>query len=290
MAPTIRAVLGLTCVLCLTGCMRKAGLQTHAVRQSDSDLGVAVGSPGTEHFLSRQQLESLPQVSLRMNENEDLPRGTTAEIRGPLLEDVLKAMRIGEKDNDLVELRCTDGYRGNLTHQFLQQHHPVLALSIDGQLPQEWASVRHAYNPGPYFLAYDHFQPTFKIFAHADYAQVPSNIISMHVVPADVAFAPMTPKSATPSIEAGFTIAKQNCLRCHSLGTTGGTKSRYSWADLSQIARDVPHIFEGYIHNPKSLNPEARMPANPGYDQATIQALTAYFSSFPPTDLEVHAR
>jgi len=34
------------------------------------------------------------------------------------------------------------------------------------------------------------------------------------------------------------------------------------------------------VHNPKSKNPRAEMPANPDYDSASLQKLTAYFRTF----------
>jgi cytochrome c1 len=34
------------------------------------------------------------------------------------------------------------------------------------------------------------------------------------------------------------------------------------------------------VRNPQSKNPHAQMPGNPRYDDATLQALTAYFRTF----------
>ena len=38
--------------------------------------------------------------------------------------------------------------------------------------------------------------------------------------------------------------------------------------------------FAAYVRNPQASNPNAQMVGNPGYDDATIHALIAYFKTF----------
>ncbi len=64
------------------------------------------------------------------------------------------------------------------------------------------------------------------------------------------------------------------------MGTEGGQKSVHPWLVLSAWAIAEPGFFQGYIHNPRAKNVHADMPAFPDYDAATLQALTAYFSTF----------
>ena len=48
-----------------------------------------------------------------------------------------------------------------------------------------------------------------------------------------------------------------------------------------RAAGDGPE-FERYVHDPRSVDPKAEMPAHKDYDQATLDALTAYFKTFAP--------
>jgi cytochrome c1 len=45
-----------------------------------------------------------------------------------------------------------------------------------------------------------------------------------------------------------------------------------------------PDNFFAYVRNPQARNPHAQMPGNPAYDNATIQALLAYFRTFSPQE------
>jgi hypothetical protein len=38
------------------------------------------------------------------------------------------------------------------------------------------------------------------------------------------------------------------------------------------------------VRNPTAMNPKSQMAANPGYDDATMLALMAYFRTFVPTE------
>jgi hypothetical protein len=49
---------------------------------------------------------------------------------------------------------------------------------------------------------------------------------------------------------------------------------------LSARATASPEYFAAYVRDPRSKNVHAEMPGNPGYDDATIGALAAYFRTF----------
>jgi threonine dehydrogenase-like Zn-dependent dehydrogenase len=49
------------------------------------------------------------------------------------------------------------------------------------------------------------------------------------------------------------------------------------------LAASSPGAFKEYVRSPLSQNAEAKMPANPQYDDATLAALTAYFATFSGT-------
>jgi mono/diheme cytochrome c family protein len=94
------------------------------------------------------------------------------------------------------------------------------------------------------------------------------------------AIAPRGPQAASELVQAGYRIAQQNCFRCHNMGQEGGMKAGHPWLVLSAWAAASPKYFADYVRNPQSTNPRTQMPGNPGYDDATIGALIAYFKTF----------
>ena len=98
------------------------------------------------------------------------------------------------------------------------------------------------------------------------------------------ALAPRGPHAPEPAVQAGYRIAQQSCLQCHNMGRDGGLKAGRPWLVLSAWAASSPEYFAAYVRDPKAKNPHADMPGNPGYDDATIGALRAYFQTFSPQE------
>jgi mono/diheme cytochrome c family protein len=235
--------------------------------------------------LTRAYLSTLPQITRDIEGGPDFG-GLRMHITGVYLDVLAKALGAPPGD-DLIDALCTDKYRSHFPAAYIAEHHPILVLTVDGVTPAEWAAKHRQDNPGPYFIAYEHFVPGFKVLSHEDQPQLPTNVKRLNFSRAAVSFAPIAPPDADPTenypsgspVQQGFTIAKQNCLRCHASGATGGTKSGRGWGQLANIARSRPSYFARYILNPQSVNPQAQMPANLGYDEATRAALTVYFQT-----------
>ena len=51
-------------------------------------------------------------------------------------------------------------------------------------------------------------------------------------------------------------------------------------AFLEALAKGNPDFFAKYVRNPQAVNQSSRMAASPDYDDQTIAALRAYFSTF----------
>jgi hypothetical protein len=64
------------------------------------------------------------------------------------------------------------------------------------------------------------------------------------------------------------------------MGAEGGTKAGRSWLKLAARAKDDGSRFKQTIRNPASVTPGAQMPPHSGYDEATLDALKAYFKTF----------
>ncbi len=241
--------------------------------------GLAAGRTG---YVRRSQLETLPQVTIEVAEDENLPHGAGASVRvrGVRLSVLREALGALEAA-DVTDAWCTDQYRAHYPASYVAAHEPVLAWKVNGLAPSTWAAGAHARDPGSYFITHERFVPAFRVLAHEEEAQIPTNVVRLNFTTSALAFGPVTPRGQDLAVQQGFAIAKQNCLRCHFLGGAGGTKSGRDWQIVSLWARQKPDYFTGYVHDPRSKDPKSEMPGFPQYDAATLGALLAYFQSFP---------
>ena len=259
----------------------------HDKRQSASDLEVS-GLPSAydnsgHGFISYKDLLELPQVAGTMGDDDSLAglREQTIPITGVRLSVLMDRLGV-RAGKDIVLARCSDGYSGPFPAEYIAAHEPILVLTANGMTLEEWAKKTKSDDPGPYMIAYDHFTPAWKVLSHSDRKQLPDQVVEIEFRKQKKVFGPITPtaKFGTGAPEwAGFTIAKQNCLRCHSAGPYGGTKGGLSWEAMARLAKSDGATFSKFVHDPKSVDPKSRMPGNPNYDAETLQAVTAYFQS-----------
>ena len=260
----------------------------HARRMAADDLeitgmvdGLAAGKSG---YVSYKDLLSLPQTNAVVTNDPDYP-GPPLHVVGVSFDTLAKAVG-ALPEADLVDALCEDRYRSHFPAEYVAQHHPILVLKVDGKPLGVWAQEAHQYDPSPYVVMYADFVPSFKVLAHADQEQLPDNLVRLNFTTQAMTFGPIKPRSeqaAGSAEQKGFTIAKQNCLRCHFMGTSGGTKSGRSWQSLGVWAAEQPKYFQAYVKDPAKYEPHTHMAANPAYDAATLQALTAYFRTFAET-------
>ena len=257
-----------------------------AERASPSDLelsGDLVGLPqGATRYMTREDLLRLPQVTYTVTDDANFTGPTL--VSGVPLEELTRKLA-ADPGSDMLVAICSDQYRANYPHTYVAQHHPLLVLKINGQDPAGWPKdpETHGYDMGPYLISHPRFTPVFKILSHADGAQIPWGVVRLEFRDEKAVFgaiAPHGPRAAAKLAQDGYRIARQNCFRCHNMGQEGGMKSGHPWLVLSAWATASPKYFADYVRNPQSRNPHAQMPGNPGYDDATIGALIAYFRTF----------
>jgi mono/diheme cytochrome c family protein len=260
-----------------------ATLRSERASPSDLELGGDLAGPqGATRYLTREDLLRLPQVSYTVTDDANF-RGPT-QVSGVLLEELTRKLAAAP-DSDMLVAICGDQYRANYPHTYVAQHHPLLVLKINGQYPAGWPKdpETHGYDMGPYLISHPRFTPAFKIFSHADGSQIPWGVVRLEFRDEKTVFgaiAPHGPQATSELAQDGYRIAQQNCFRCHNMGQEGGMKSGHPWLVLSAWATASPKYFADYVRNPQSRNPHAQMPGNPGYDDATIGALIAYFGTF----------
>ncbi len=257
-----------------------------AERASASDLeldGELAGlPPGTTRYLTRDDLLLLPQVSYTVTDDANFIGPT--QISGVLLEELARTFAAAPKSDMLVAI-CSDQYHANYPRGYIAEHHPLLVLKINGQAPAGWPKdpETHRDDMGPYLISHPKFTSSFSNFSQPDEAQIPWGVVRVEFRNEKAVFSAITPRgpqAADELVQTGYRIAQQNCFRCHNMGKEGGMKSGHPWLVLSAWAATDPKYFADYVRNPQSRNPRAQMYGNPGYDDATIGALIAYFKTF----------
>lgn len=258
----------------------------HPTRTSPLDLelgGDLVGlSAGAKRYVSRQDLMALPQVNFTVMNDLNFDGSTT--VRGAELE-LLARTFAAEGEKTLVVATCVDLFRAHYPQAYVQAHRPLLVLEINGQGPDAWPKSKEGLPRGPYVISHPHFTPRFKTLAQEDEAQIPWGVLRLEFQNEKKfldSIAPVGPTSGEPAVQAGYRIAQQICLHCHSAGAEP-LKGKWTWAAIGMLASSAPSQFAAYVRNPRSKAQYAEMPAYPNYDDATLQALTSYFRTFDPT-------
>jgi hypothetical protein len=290
-------LIGLVALCAMLGCglfgvargsqVAAAGALLHASREGKTDLEIrwpAVGGASAVHgFVTYKDLLRLPQVAATVagDENFTEMHAPSVKVTGVELGVLERRLKV-PAGLDLMLARCADGYVGPYPAEYVAAHRPILVLTVNGMTLPEWARSTGNEDPGPYMISYENFVPAWKVLAHQDRPQVPTLVLEMEFKRSQEVFGPIAPPprfGAGSPERAGFAIAKQNCLRCHSAGPYGGTKAGLSWEVLSGLARRDRAEFERYVRDPKSVSPKAKMVGSPQYDAATLAAISAYFQS-----------
>ena len=262
-------------------------LAAHLSKRSTSPSDLEVGGdlygviPHTTRYITREQLLALPQVSYTVTNDANFSGPT--EISGVALDELIQALT-AKPQSDLAIAICSDKYEAHYPRAYIEAHHPVLVLKINGKDPAEWPKTpeSHVYM-GPYLISSPDFKPSFKILSHEEEPQIPWGVVRLDLRSEAVVFhaiQPRMPGAASREVQDGFRIAQQNCFRCHNSEQEGGTKAMRPWTVLATWAAASPEYFATYIHDPKSKNPNSQMEGFPNYDEATLRALTKYFQTF----------
>jgi len=285
MRPSWTSLLGVS-ALFLVATSTQSLPALHEKRTLPSDLELSGALAGLAHesarYISRDELLAMPQVNFTVTDDSNFTG--PAKIRGVKLEELLRKLGASSTSGMVVAI-CDDGYRANFPHDYLASHHPVLVLEVNGKAPAGWPkdSVEHKYDMGPYMISNPKFIPSFKILSHVDEVQIPWGVVRLEFRDEKIVFgtiAPRGPHAQDREVQDGLRIAEQNCFRCHNSGSEGGRKSGRSWLSLGALAEASPKDFAAYIRAPLAMNPQAQMPGNPDYDDATLSSLTAYFRTF----------
>jgi hypothetical protein len=242
----------------------------HSERTSPGDLelgGDLAGVPaGETRYVRYEDLLRMPQETYAVSDDSNF-RGKT-EISGVALSTLAQTMG---KSADMIVAICYDQYRANYPKDYVAAHHPLLVLRINGQDREHWPATAEGGSMAPYVISHPKFKPAFKVLSHEDEAQIPYGVTRLEFRREAEVFGAIRPPgqwTTNSPVGMGYVIARQDCFRCHNMGAEGGTMARRSWVELAKMA----HVKDG-----------AKMPGQPGYDDATLDALTEYFKTFTRT-------
>ncbi len=280
------AVVAACCAFLAAGSSSNQFLQLKRSSPSDLEItGMIEGiEPGGVRYVSYEHLLTLPQVTVSVTGDDnfaELPQ-ERINVTGVYLDVLAKALG-AMPESDLMDALCSDGYRTNYPRSYILTHRPIFALKINGQRVQEWAAQKHIDDPGPYFITHAHFVPSFNVLSLEELPQIPAQMVQLEFSSSQRVYGAIAPRgnyAADSDVMLGYRIAKQHCYRCHNMGSHGGTKAGKSWETLGARADKSPAYFVSHIRDPQSVDPKATMPANANFDDATVQALTAYFKNF----------
>ncbi len=288
MTHTSRSLVALLVLCGMTVCTaaietgRRVVLQTERHALSDLELGGSLqGVPeGQTRFVSYNSLLSLPQETYTVTDDTNF--GKTVQISGVSLAKL--PGWLGAQDGaTMVIAICDDKYAAHYPASYVNAHHPLLVLKVNGMEPDQWPLSVDRLPMAPYMISHPSFKPSFRVLSHDDEAQVPWAVVRLDLRREQTVYAPIEPQGAAakdPVVQQGYAIARQNCFRCHSRSGEGGQKSKVHWRDLAHEAVMNPTRFDGYVRHPKNINPQSQMAASPQYDDATLNALRRYYASF----------
>jgi mono/diheme cytochrome c family protein len=258
-------------------------------RSAPSDLEVGgdlAGLPsGSTRYVTTTDLRKLPQVSYTVTDDTNFTGPT--KVSGVALSELPRSLG-ASPSADLIVAICDDKYRANYTRTYIAAHQPLLVLEINGQpasgKPKD--ARGRGYDVGPFLISHPEFVPSYSVLSHSEMAMIPWGVVRVEFRSAAKIFgsiAPRGPHANDDDVQAGFKLARQNCFRCHNSGNAGGEKAGIPWGTLGALAAKSPKLFTAYVRTPEKMNPQTRMEGSPEYEDATMKALIAYFSTFEGT-------
>lgn len=270
-------------VLCAT-VVAGSRVALRAERSAFDDLeigGEIFGQPaGAVRYLRYEDLLRLPRETHVVNDDSNFAHGTV--IEGVALQ-TLAEMYARAPGSALIVAICNDKYRTAYPRDYLATHHALLVLKMNGQTREHWPPASGGEPLGPYLISHSFYKPAFKVLSHEDEPQIPYGVVRLEFRDESTVFGAIQPGSEwrdNQQVQQGYTIARQDCFRCHNNGAQGGTMAGQSWAALASIAAGSPARFRTIVHDPAQVTPGAKMPPHVDYDSATLDALTAYFKTY----------
>lgn len=188
-------------------------------------------------------------------------------------------------ESDVIFAVCDDGYAAHFPKDYVAAFKPLLILELDGKPPKEWGkSLASGVGMPPFYINSAAFAPRDSETAAGQKESVryPYAVARLDFTSAARTLGKLRLKpGAGETALAGEKLALRDCLSCHEHAGFGGKNSGRPWLLLKTWSANT-NYFRRYVKKPKSVQPAAKMPGFAHYDDAALDALTAYFREFQP--------
>jgi mono/diheme cytochrome c family protein len=255
-------------------------------RTNDNDLEYAVldaaGTPGPTQYISQAQLLKLPLVTVKTDRDGETKKPAT--YQGLYLKDLLKVLATSPEQNTLRAI-CVDHYHAYYDPDYLARVDALLVLKFDGKAWPDWPTNEHGGKLGPYYISQAKFTPIYNTLAFVEMAKIPFGVNRIELLNDAPVKAATLPKRLAddPLVQQGRTIAINGCFSCHNAGAYGGTMAQKPWPVLAVHAATNADYFRKMVTNPQQFKPGVAMPSHKTWDDATFNAVEAYFkATLPP--------
>jgi len=209
--------------------------------------------------------------------------GRAAEFRGVALAELPRLLGAG-LDADLIILRAADNYFSCFPKDYVDRHQPFLAVEIDGAPPSRWPKTSYGAALGPYLVSHPKFVGAELLPGLKESPRFPYAVVSLEFARAAETLDRLKVDGAATnhSLRIGESLALSACISCHHAGDFGGTLAQRPWVILSTWAKADPGYFRRYVHDPKAVNPAAKMGGFKDWPAEAIEAVRGYFAAYSP--------
>lgn len=233
-----------------------------------------VHSGQSQHWTLAQLQQQLPvqQVSL-----DDPSYNQRKNYRGFNFSKLLEKTGFPPlQDDDTLVLTASDGYAPTLAAAQLQQQQAMLVFAEAGKPDFEFTPLQQGkglISPAPFYLVWPWAGKAAEHFAW------PYQLVKIELLPFRERYADVIPAiEAPPPVQRGFTLFKQNCLKCHSINLQGGVLGPELNAPKNITEYWQLHDLKAFIKNPLSYRYQSKMPAFAHFSDADIDAILAYLT------------
>jgi hypothetical protein len=187
---------------------------------------------------------------------KDPSGGVVRDYRGVPLLSMVPSGAAG----DAALVRCSDGFVTLLPLAVVRKYGPVVASEVRGE--RGWEPI-----PGPrgprYLVWPNRTLPEVDRDAAVTSEGWAWGVDGVEVVTSAAYLAPLKPEHPEASLDRGRAIWMRSCFHCHAVHGAGGLAG---W-DLSEPTVLWRYRTESdiarYLRDPRSVNPDGRMPAQP---------------------------
>jgi hypothetical protein len=151
--------------------------------------------PGSIRFVTREDLNGLPQVSYTVTDDANF--SGAVRVRGVEIKTLARELA-AEGEKAMVVAVCGDLYRGHYPQAYVQAHRPLLVLEINGEEPGGWPKSKEGSGSamGPYLISHPRFTPSFKILGNDEQAQIPWGVVRLEFRNEEETFGDIAPRGA----------------------------------------------------------------------------------------------